>query len=537
MASVLGDDRGQQQNTADSLGQDAQSAIKMGADAARAAKNAGKTAKTVAAASANLASGNVAGAVVEVAKNPGAVISLVKGIVIALLSLCFLLVAVLHVIPTALYDHIEGYFSQAGARWEKIYVSNEYGGNAVANFLIWCGETFNANAEFLPSLTQDDDYERELAMMDNEYAEKLALIDRIYIVDEKLRMRAEQVKSGVKESAAKATVGTFLKGLVESDEWTEDKGDVQAFETPIVNVTLESPFENLVAGQTERRKGLNKLKQMAKTFPENGTSEEKDEWRAKFNKTIYDPDNETGYFPPEDNANALRVLNLVMVQKNASLRDLKTTDLMKYMGWYSNTFGGSKTTTIKLGNAVDYSILDWKGTFVPQYMMEEQKTIQEYITRLEREKKGYNVATDRALVAATDAKLNQYKTILSSYENKGIAFADLLIELDYPNLNIFNSDVQYNPSEVKTESNTSDGVTHYDVYYYFKNPDGNGKLTLHEWWAEPLVETPDTEITHNYQFTIDAYVLCRDVFSTSSAIGLWNGSFEEDLEVRYPDTP
>lgn len=215
------DDRSQE-NTLESAQRDISNAVKMGADAAKTAKTVGKVA-------AQAASGNVAGAVVTLLKDPQ---TLKKILIIALLPVFFIVclgVFFLYALPTAIFEAVSSYFQSVGKEWEEGVYSSDGGiilagvfetikaggriiGDAVGGALdivkgIWDGLTswFTSDSssddgsgervdDGTETITEDG---TEIYVTHEEAAEKETLLNKIQACQDKVGLRADQIKEAI----------------------------------------------------------------------------------------------------------------------------------------------------------------------------------------------------------------------------------------------------------------------------------------------------------------------------------------------------
>lgn len=211
-----------QENTLESAQKDISNAVKMGANAAKTAKTVGKVA-------AQAASGNVAGAAVTLLKDPQ---TLKKILIIALLPVFFIVglgVFFLYALPTAIFEAVSSYFQSVGEEWEEGVYSSERGiilagvfetikaggriiGDAVGGALdimkgIWDGLTSwftsDSSSDDGSGTRVDDGTETitedgtELYVTHEEAAEKETLLNKIQACQDKVGLRAEQIKQAV----------------------------------------------------------------------------------------------------------------------------------------------------------------------------------------------------------------------------------------------------------------------------------------------------------------------------------------------------
>lgn len=211
-----------QENTLDSAQRDISNAVKMGADAAKTAKTVGKVATQA-------ASGNVAGAVVTLLKDPQ---TLKKILIIALLPVFFIVglgVFFLYALPTAIFEAVTSYFQSVGKEWEEGVYGAEGGiilagvfetikaggriiGDAVGGALdfvkgLWDGLTSwftsDSSSDDGSGARVDDGTETitedgtEIYVTHEEAAEKETLLNKIQACQDKVGLRADQIKQAI----------------------------------------------------------------------------------------------------------------------------------------------------------------------------------------------------------------------------------------------------------------------------------------------------------------------------------------------------
>lgn len=99
---------------------------------------------------------------------------------------------------------------------------------------------------------------------------------------------------------------------------------------------------------------------------------------------------------------AIAVMGLYMVQEGGSLDDVRLSSLLKWLGYYDGT--ESERLDFKV-LGVDCHVKTWQGTFLPQYL-HEQKHQEE----------------------------TKYKTAKTTFEDYQTAAADLILEVDIPEM-------------------------------------------------------------------------------------------------------
>lgn len=497
-------------------------------------KETAKSAKTAAIAASKAATGNLVGAGAELAKDPKTALKIIFVALLPILLLAlilFLIVAMLFAIPVMIYEYIVGWFNALGNRWQEIFYSNEITGSRILNFCRWCASAITSPIWYNIDVLESD-YEDELRMMYNEAAEKLALLDRIYIINEKLRKRAEQIESTIKSPFNYVGIHAYMLMQL---TLTKGIAYVPGFEGVNINISLDDPLEEMAdrSAQSQRRKGYNNLRTMFHNAPLNGTKEERDAWNKEFSQKIEE------YFPAEDNYEALKILTLLSVQKGASIagmEDVETNsdgniiprvELMKYLGWYEYWLFADLEiahTKITLGRGPSCKTYDWKGTFKTQYLMEEMKTIQGIKAQNERYAASYEARGDTDAAREARSIVRQCNNALDAYKEEGLPLVDLLLKLDCPVLKLTDTDIEVE----STTSRTSGSTVH--TYTTYTNPEGLNKVVLHEW-----VNYADLDPLVHSEYDIDISIQLRDVQELNKAIGLWEGEFEDSIPELEPE--
>lgn len=494
-------------NTSDDInktvGDTANSAVKMGKQTAKIAAKA--------------ASGNYAGAAAEAAKDPETTLKIALMPLLIAAICIFLVVAILFSLPVAIYDNICGYFADVNNYWLEL----KYGHDdtpAVLKFVDWAWHSLTTPIagliESVGDFIDPDTANRELEMMGHEETEQVALLKRAYIVNEKLRVRANQIKTGLTDYNLVNDISKYLKlkyfGISREDQMP----DWAIWHTPKVNVVFEDPIETLASGasSTERKTHLNELTNDLKTYPHNGTKEEKNAWEEDFHKKVYDEETDEGYFPPVAESKAIQILSLLSVQKGNSVEDLSNVDLLKSMGWVrAGMFAPDIEFPVGGVDTLLCKVKQWRGTFVPQYLEEEIKTITQLRDRYQR-------------IGQTDKEAECQQAIDNYRNNQGIPLTDLLLKLEYPLLTLNRNGVVVDPE--KTTTSTDRNGTHHS-YMHYKNPNGYGQLVLHQW-----INRRSSFI--NYQFEITPYIGCREIPEVASQVGFYDGAFPRDVTVPTP---
>ena len=517
---VLGDE----QNTAQSTANDVKGAINMG-------RNAARTAKTVTKAAAEAASGNVAGAAVTVLKDPETMkkillIALIPFIFIALVMFVFL-----YALPTAIFETIVSFVDGVADTWDEVEASNDYGGGFLStlfgctikvteNLFEGLGTTLKNAAtgiwNSIKSVFADEegnqteiitDNASELTIASQEASEKLSIVKKAVAVNKKYQIRAEQIKAVLNGKATSIynSSGLSIDGFMQAKE---NPTDFYCWHTTqlIVEVVPMGTRDDAVVNTLEE-----KLKQMQNV----STMDDLDDAKADFNDAVNDEFPSTLPNGKSNNSYSLSLMSLLTVQQGGSLQSMKMADFMRYLGYYKNS--DPKNTVLNVGYAANpftTSVQSWRGTFKPQYLMEEMKAYQSERNYLQMQV-DMNEGGDNDEKLARIAELD---TLISNYENSGMAVVDLLIVLDCINLDNWG-----------VASYSSNGNHSYRTYT--ASDGGSSTLVIDTWYTENALG----EITWHKQPTLKIYIVPRDVDSLTSVIGLWNGSLEDAQTGGYVD--
>ncbi len=472
---------GQENSMADSVGNDAKQAINMGKEAAKTAKNLGKAAT-------HAATGNFAGAAVDILKDP----KLIAMILIPIVLFFLVVVCFLYAIPTAIYESIVTFTENIKEHWEEIYYSNEYGGSffsilmssmevgkeLFADIADGVKTTLNkcwnaAKSLFVPS-DKDSDLNKiahnntdegsdfDFGIVTQEAVERVAVIRKCIAANEKYRIRAEQVRDGVK--SCNSDIREYVQKTIKAQ--LETGSDYNMLQTYLY-ISTPGLVENIVPMGTDstgeigsdgvrktNKEIISYLEQLAVDI-QNAPYNSRDEAKEKFDKAVKD------YFPmvKEDggnNSNSMMILSLLATQQGSSIEDMQTSDFMRYLGYYEGNVNSGRTTEFNVGHIDDDPIIakvkTWKGTFMPQYLMEE---INYY-----RNQKMYA----ESLGILTDDEAEEYENIINSYSDYGAPLIDFLVVLQFPDLDLIKE-----PSENRVVIETRNNEDHHLIYFKYKD--------------------------------------------------------------------
>lgn len=438
---------GSEQNlsVADSAAKDISGAIQMGREAAQGVK-------TVAKAATMAASQNYVGAVLTLLKDPQ---TLKKILIIALIPILLfsaLIIFFLYALPTLIFEAVVSYFQEVGERWQEttyagggnvfwqgVWATIKTGGEIIGDIAtgLWNG---------LTSLFTTDSGEDTGAASD-------PLSDN--------GMEIQIMQDGPNYVEAISNPDAMLDGA----EYFTLLRKVDACVDKIT--ARENAIRTAITGQTSQIQNVVNT-QYASSY---------DHFTTTVNVTT----------EPMSQSGAIQLLSLYTVQTNASLQELKLSDLMKWLGYNGNNLG---TTSFSLGDlGVSCSVKTWKGEFLPQYLLEQRQ--------------------QEKLMSDDGAPITDYTPYMCPA-------VDLVIVVDCPNIN----DIPVMTSTI-------------DVPYGVVDEDG----------APVMDEETGTQKTEVRQetvgsATVNITVRTRGVNSLAQLAGLWDGSLSQEQTGTFmiPDT-
>lgn len=516
----------QNDDLAQSLYDDTSNAIHMGKDAARTAKqisqfaqSAGKAggavAKGTAAAKgaaavggATAASGGAtAAAGAGVAAGGGTVVAVIAGILLA-----FTLISFLYALPNAVFEPIQNVFET----WDETYYADQDGGNRLMTVLRFTGGMLSDAAEGVVSIVQsawsaitswfdseESSYtnEYDMTVVSQELAERLSIVKKAVAVNDKYLVRANQITSEV--SNRYYAVDDYL---YQKYDWNASKNEDRNWKETIVSYEIV-PMGTDKNSSPSSTSTVNSLESIVKNLRNARTEEDLDAAKSSFMNTL------NNGFPSvtssgQSNMEAISLMYLCSTQLGGSVESMKLSDFMRWLG-----YTGNGTTTFNIGHipeqrdAIYGSVPAWNGTFKPQYLMEEQKYYQNELIL--------------ARCYGDETEISRLEGIVSQYKNSGMPVMDLMVELDYPQLNYRSLGSAAYREWTSYYRDTT--IEHRETT--FVNPSGKaGTLKLHEW--EEYTPTPfGVQVDKYCQFTIQYYVRPRNASSVMSMIGLWSGDF------------
>lgn len=527
----MGDDK--DQSLSDSTSQDIKDIARNTEKGIKMAKQTAKTAATVAKAAGRAAAGDYAGAVAEVAKDPETIKTLVIIVLVTSLILGFVVTSFLYALPTTIFEQMSNFFDDVKEKYEEIKLSNVNDTNTVLNIvqcvtsvigdgassvldIVWGGikDFFKGlfNTENQTEQISDDGY--ELTIIVQEASEKLAVIQKAVAANDKYMIRAKQIQEAIE--GKQDDLETALKDNFEDGyDWDGLSQTCQIY--------------HMGTDGQDAKQLLNQLENIVNEMQNITSMEEMEDKRDEFDEIVDE------FFPAEANYDSVDILSLLLAQQGGSLTDMKLSDFMRFLGYYDSSCeyntkfsltGSDSDGESEEEDASLIAVRDWKGTYKPQYLMEEMQNLRNKRTELELDDE-----------EANQAEIDEINDKLEEYEDEGIALMDWLVELRYPKLSL-------DPNKM-IASTSEDGTENF--YTYLGNTAGE-TIVIHEWSetvmvADSLPETPSPDpsaspdplatpsepvqtytptTVYHRDATINYVIIPRDLNSLVDYIGLMN---------------
>ena len=406
-------------STADSAQRDVQSAIKMGQDTAR-------TAKTVAKVASQAAAGNFAGAAVDLLKDPETVKKILLILLIPVLFVALLTVFFLHALPTVVYEAVVSFFSELGENWRQGTYGDDSG-------VIWAGikSSISVAGDAISDVAASI-WNGLVSLFTSDGGDDISDGTDTLTTDG-IELHVTQDEAAQKETLERKIAACILK--IERRQ-EQIKKAIQA-----QTGNIQSYFATKYAGVY-------------------------DEWGGT---TV---DIHTLAIPKPE---AIKLLSIYTVMTEASTADLKLSDFMQWLGYYSE-FTSQDISFDLGGHGINGTVTTWQGTFMPQYLVEQRlNEIDEF---------------------------GEEKTNFTSYS---CAAVDMLLIVDCPNFSTLTPTVTEEKRMVTDED------------------------------AEPLEDgsQPQTEITVLVgRMTVPIVIRARSVDSLSKeVIGFWDGKLITETDL------
>lgn len=276
---------------------------------------AAKAAKTITKAASQASTGNYLGAAATVVKDSDLtktiiIIALIPCLLLSMIAICFL-----YALPTIIFDTVQSFWNGVAEQWNESYYSNDDG----------------------------------------------TLRSAIYAT--------VKVGSSVVADAA-GNIWAWLKGLFTSEDGSDygayDLNNQELHITQSENAELET-LKNKIdvcANKIETRQNLiqnaiiKKADSIARKI-KNEYGSSYDYFNVYVNTTVN----------PASESAAIQLLSLYTVQTGASLSDVQLSTILKWLGWNGSNEGDTEFDVL----GVTCEVETWHGTFLPQYLYEQQQ--------------------------------------------------------------------------------------------------------------------------------------------------------------------
>lgn len=492
-------------------------AVKMGKKAAEMSGKISQARVAASAATKTAASAGTKVAAVAGAKPIGIIVA-----VVTVVLLGFLIVGSLMSLPNAIYESVQ-------ETWEEIKYTDADAGNQVMNMIRFIGTSASKLASDVKDAvvnlwnsvwskrTHDSAEEgyanqEDLNIAAQEATARLSIINKAIATNEKYLLRAGQLRTAVNDQQLE--IEEHLEKLTDDlyhpianpdgyhwngiKTFNGDKSCIQSLGTDSTSTPNGKAVRKELEGYIDDIKDATTLTEL-------------NDLNQQFTDAVIDSFPISGDDGSANSA-AVSLLYLASTQLGGSLENLKTSDYMRYLG-----YTGSGNTSFNIGHIVPNStkhthtiygsVRTWQGTFKPQYLMEEMKHYQ----------------SEQMIAEATgkDTRVQELENIIEKYKNSGIPMIDLLIELDFPNLN-----VDTLSSKLTNHNHRWSGNTEYDTYTYtYDNPDGDSRIERVDHIVTVYYEF--SSVTTRYRwYNIYYNIKPRTPDTVMSLVGFWNGSFD-----------
>lgn len=462
-------DKGLSESTSNdlkSIASNTQNAIKM-------AKQTANTAKTITKAAANAAAGNMVGAAAELAKDPETIKTIIIIVLVISMVLGFVTVAFLYALPTAIFEAMSNFVDYVKEKYETIKLSNTNGTNGFIN-VVECvtqivsegarnllSDAWNGIKTFFKGLFNSknqtenmstDGY--ELTVIAQEAAEKLAVIQKMVAANDKYLIRAKEIQDAI--TGKNDDITDFISEHFSGDDYV------------MSGVTVSNSLLHMGADGDEAKNAIAQLTNIVKDMEHVTTMAEMEVKMEQFDNIVQT------VFAEEQNYDGINILSLLLTQQGGSLTDMKMSDFMRFLGYYDDDC--EYNTKFALANTDDDSLLlavqDWKGTFKPQYLMEEMQNLRDERVKLE-----LKCSTDEEI--ESNPEIQAINDKLEEYEQDGIALIDWMVELRFPKLN-------FDSSKMEETAGTGEN----EVFKTYFGNTAAEKVIVHEWSNTEWVPAP-----------------------------------------------
>lgn len=310
----------EQSNSLESAQRNINSAVRMGADTARAAK-------TVSKAAAKAGTGNVAGAAKDMLKDPQTMRTIIILILVPALILTGTMVMFLYALPTTIFEGVCSYFDRVAETWAE-------GAYAGGNDAFWSG---------------------------------------IWAVVKTGGSLAEEAVTDVARSIWDGLKGMFGFHASEDENGGFGGNDLtdgmelhvtqqEEAERSTLEKKIETAMEKMKAREENIKSAIQRRSGDISTAVTDVYGEAYDQFYVVINITTEELSKSA----------AVDLLSLYTVQEGASLNEISLSSFMKWLGWYNST--NTSTSYFSLSDILsDVAIKTLRGTFLPQYLVEQRK--------------------------------------------------------------------------------------------------------------------------------------------------------------------
>ncbi len=485
---------------------------------AETAAKAANSAKNVTKAAAKAASGNYVGAAADVLKDE----NLRRGIAIVLILSFFLTTMIFFAAPLALFatimdiaGRVEAWAKESGEAFDEAYYQGSSG-----RFLSFFKATGAMIGSWFKSKTDE-------VYSDTTYGtEEKATNDDLFVFHDRASLNA-----------------TYERKLYACEEK--------------INSRMET-IRKTIASDVKQADGY-----VSELF-QNRFNAEREEIYKSLGKSPDDPSVNVVYggvriellSSTVSKEQAAQLLSLYSSQINSSLDHGDVVGLLKWLGYNA---GGNKTVTFSLGenSEYQYTMPAWKGTFLPQYLIDEAVSRDNY-----------------------DKNINDRDSLKEYQDKYGCAVVDYMLMIDCPNFNAvpaMSDQINKNGTVRKTTEITFDWPIYNDadadpttpqVYYDASNKTLSygryDKRYYEEKWNDTLgmkflsrkADAPKNENIYTYHYvinktedvqmdideitvsyTVPVQITVRPVNDIIALAGLWQGDLPAEAKHYFGVLP
>lgn len=313
-------DRDEQVDSLESARKNVSGAVRMGADAAR-------TAKTVSKAAAKAGAGNITGAAKDVLKDPQTMKMIIVLALIPALILTGTMIMFLYALPTTIFEGVCSYFDHV----EEIWAEDAYaGGNDTFWSGIWAAVKTGGS-----------------------------------LAEEAVTDTARNIWNGLKglfgfNAAADENGGYGGNDLTDGMELHVTQQEEA--ERSTLEKKIETAMDKIEAREGNIKAAIQRRSGDISSAVANVYADDYDQFYVVINITTEELSKSA----------AVDLLSLCTVQEGASLNEISLSSFMKWLGWYNSA--NTSTSYFNLSDILsNVEIKTWRGTFLPQYLVEQRK--------------------------------------------------------------------------------------------------------------------------------------------------------------------